>query len=149
MTSDPTGSNTGVRLLDCDHREMGDLLHELHRTLTAGESMQQTAHLLTLIRRITLTHFALEESMMQATSYPDTYLHRLEHQWLAEQNALLETRARRSGLVAGDQLLNLMTQSHLSHMHHYDIHYGKWLENTPILSNSRSRSNTDSGPQIA
>jgi hemerythrin-like metal-binding protein len=140
---------SGVRLLDCDHREMGELFHELNRSLSAGESMQQIRRLLGSIRQITLTHFALEESMMQATDYPDMVLHRLEHQWLAEQNAALEVRARRSGIVVGDPLLNFMAHSHVSHMHHHDNNYGSWLENTALASLSGSNSGPDSPSPIS
>jgi hemerythrin len=142
MVAHHPASSVGVRLLDCDHREMGEILRELSSNVASGKPMQDTARLLKAIRQITLTHFAMEESMMLATRYPGLAVHRLQHLWLVEQTEALALRARKQCLYPGDQLLAFLTGSHLSHVHHSDNQYGSWLAQTFIASPPHMGSDT-------
>ncbi len=66
---------------------------------------------------------------MRATGYPQLALHRMEHQWLAEQVSTLKSRTRHSVIDVIDHLAQLLTQSHTGHMQKGDAHYGRWLSN--------------------
>jgi hemerythrin len=125
-------SSVGVRLLDCDHREIVEIFDEVERYVAAGNSMQRVSRLLNSLTHISLSHFALEESMMLATRFPGLELHRLEHQWLDEQTRTLETRLKRTGINPDDMMLKFLAQSHIGHIQHGDLKFGSWLGNTPI-----------------
>ena len=126
----PAHAHTGARLIDCDHRALEDLFTQLDHNLAAGTPITQIAIQLAAIRQLTLTHFALEESIMQSTKFPGLELHRLEHQWLAEQTASLAARARQQQITNDDMLLKYLVQTHRAHIRHRDRDYGDWLHRT-------------------
>ena len=133
MPIHPSEPGTGVRLIDLDHREIAAMLEDVSHSLASGHSMQYIATLLSSLRQMTLTHFAFEESMMQATGYPKLALHLLEHQWLAEQAGSLISRARQRGLQGEDRLMQFFIKSHLSHIQFGDSQFGLWLNNTTLV----------------
>ena len=62
--------SVGVKILDFDHREMTEAIHEIGEALARDEDPRQTSSLLHRLAEFTLTHFALEEEMMAATKFP-------------------------------------------------------------------------------
>lgn len=127
-----SASPLGIHLIRRDHREIGDMLVELDFSILSAQSMQRIEKLMRHIHLLTLTHFALEECLMKASTYPALSLHLLEHQWLAEQCLALETRARHQGIDPGDPLLKFMMHSHTGHICHSDAKYEQWLDRPRI-----------------
>lgn len=122
----------GVRLIDSEHNKITSLLVELRHVLTSGHSIQHGGMLLSKLRQILFTHFALEESLMQAVQYPHRERHRLEHQWLAEQARALALRIRHCDDLHNDPLLPFFVQAHVSHMQQRDLQFGLWLAYTAV-----------------
>jgi len=122
--------SVGVGMLDRDHREMSEALQELHEAATTGRKRSRTGSLLRRLAHFTLTHFALEESMMGATRYPEMNLHRLKHQWLMQQMENLIARSNLGNFILDDRSLSPIAESHLDHVQKDDLHYGLWLNGT-------------------
>lgn len=119
--------SVGVGVLDRDHREMSEALQELHAAAATGNKRGRTGSLLRKLARFTLTHFGLEESMMDATRYPGMDLHRLQHRWLTQQIEALIARSNLGSFTLDDRSLRLINASHLAHVQYDDLHYGLWL----------------------
>jgi hemerythrin len=117
----------GVKILDCDHREMTEALYEIHATLTAGEDPRRTGSLLRKLADFSITHFALEEGMMQATKYPGLARHRLNHQRIVEQMRALASRHKRDSLTMDHTAASFLSELHTTHIQQDDLHYGLWL----------------------
>jgi len=117
----------GVRMIDRDHAELSEMTLELKLQAAAGRQWTLTSPLLRELARATVSHFALEETMMESTNYPGALLHRLQHQWMVDQVRTLTARCRRSDLQANEMLLNLLVESHFAHVGRDDLHYGLWL----------------------
>ena len=139
MDSRTAGSNlsVGVGILDRDHREISEVLQELHGDLETGRMRSRTGTLLRRLAHFTMTHFALEEGMMGATRYPMTELHRLEHQSLMQQTEALAAQSRQSKFTLNDCSLALIAKSHLDHIQKDDLHYGLWLDRSSTQSQNR------------
>jgi len=148
MAAHHPASSVGVRLLDCDHREIGEMFEELDSSLALGQPLQEIGRQLVAIRQITLTHFAMEESMMLATGFPGLDLHRLEHQWLIEQTEALICRARQHGIGGDDPQFRFLVHSHLNHIRYGDGKYGGWLEKTRIAPVREAGSETDTDSDV-
>ena len=117
----------GVRLLDCDHREMSEAIVELQTATGRDLEQSRTGLLLRKLSHFTLTHFALEESMMAATKYPGTNLHRLHHQRLMEQLRELVAIHNRGKLALSPDWLSALADWNTQHVETDDLHYGHWL----------------------
>jgi hemerythrin-like metal-binding protein len=104
---------------------------ELNLHAMAGKPWDRTGPLLRELVRATGSHFALEEALMQTADYPSATIHRLRHEWLIDQVRVLLARGREFGLAANEPLLELLSDSHLVHMHTDDLRFGLWLNAAP------------------
>ena len=119
--------SVGVEMLDCDHLVLFEIIKEL-QTMTASDTdPRRTGSLLCKLADFTLTHYALEEGMMEATKFPDMVQHRLHHQLIAEHVAALASRYKRDGLGLDCHSLNFLSELHANHIREDDLHYGLWL----------------------
>jgi hemerythrin-like metal-binding protein len=119
--------SVGVKLLDRDHGHLEEILGEIQLKAAGGHfSRQIEVKLRKLAKRMQL-HFALEESMMSATYYPGINFHRLKHQWLMDQMAVLATQDGRYALERNVHLVNLLGVSHHRHLEEDDLDYALWL----------------------
>lgn len=119
--------SVGIKILDCDHREMTDAIYEIEQALAMDGDPRQTSSLLHRLAEFTLTHFALEEGMMAATKYPKMKKHRNNHQRMMEQVKALATRYDREGLTLDRPSLISLTELHILHIQNDDVDYGRWL----------------------
>jgi len=126
--------SVGVRILDCDHREMSETIMELHANELAGRERSLTASLLRKLAHFTHVHFALEEGMMAATKYPAMVLHSLKHQRMIEQLQATVARYSRRGLTLTGLSLGSLDDWHTDHVERDDLDFGLWLnEERPPL----------------
>jgi hemerythrin len=119
--------SVGVRILDCDHREMVEALSQLHATVTADQDRSLTGDLLHKLAHFTQLHFELEEGMMRATKYPRAMVHRRTHQELIRQLYALVVRHTRGGQALNFHSLNFLHAWHADHVQQDDRHYGLWV----------------------
>lgn len=117
----------GVRLIDCDHREMAEAIMELQSAAEGGMEQSRTARLLRALSHFTLTHFAMEEAMMSATKYPLVALHRLRHQRMMEQLRQVAAIQNRGKQPLRADWLAALADWHNLHVRHDDSHFGHWV----------------------
>ncbi len=117
----------GVKMLDCDHKVLFETIKELQSAAGSDSDPRRTGSLLRKLADFTLTHFALEEGMMAATKYPGMDLHRLHHQRITEQVAVLASRHNQGDAALDSDSLSLLSQLHVDHVQQDDLHYGLWL----------------------
>jgi hemerythrin len=119
--------SVGVRILDCDHREMAEAISDINTAVLADQERSRTGQLLRRLARFTLTHFQLEEEMMAATKYPGMAVHRINHHCLMGQLGALISRYGRGGFALNAHSLNFLSHWHTTHIEKEDLHYGLWL----------------------
>lgn len=77
--------STGDPAVDFEHKELVDLINELHEKLSAGShSMQEVEDFLGEINLKISAHFALEERMMRRASYEGYVAHKEDHEELLD-----------------------------------------------------------------
>ena len=119
--------NVGVRILDCDHRQMAEVIHELKTASLANRDQSLTVPLLRKLAHFTMNHFAFEEEMMQSTRYPGMAAHRLNHRHLMGKLGALIAHHDRGGHPLASNSLRFLHEWHIGHVHSDDMHYGLWL----------------------
>ncbi|WP_139370463.1 bacteriohemerythrin, partial [Xanthomonas axonopodis] len=70
--------NTGIEVIDHQHRRIVDMINQLH---VAQTSLQQlaVAEVIDELIDYTLSHFAFEEELMQEAGYPFSQAHQRVH----------------------------------------------------------------------
>ncbi|GLH71188.1 hemerythrin [Geothrix rubra] len=74
-----TRYNTGIQLIDEQHKELFSTVNELRTSVQAGADRQVIEHLLDSLLRASARHFASEERFMGEHGYPDLAQHVAEH----------------------------------------------------------------------
>lgn len=77
--------SVGVDAVDHEHRELIDLINQLHEDLIAGSREAQVSAFLGEIFRAISAHFALEELFMRQHAYDQAAEHKQAHEALLEQ----------------------------------------------------------------
>jgi hemerythrin len=119
--------NVGVRILDRDHRQMAEVIHELKAATQPDRDQSLTGLLLHKLAFFTRNHFAIEEEMMQTTRFPGMAAHRLNHRYLMGKLGMLIARHDRRELPLASSSLSFLHEWHINHVHSDDMHYGLWL----------------------
>ena len=119
--------SVGVRILDRDHRQMAEVIHDLKAATLANRDLSLTLPLLRKLAHFTMNHFAFEEDMMQTTRYPGMAVHRLNHRYLMGKLGALIAHHDRRNLPLASSSLRFLHEWHIGHVHSDDLHYGLWL----------------------
>ena len=75
---------TGVAEVDHEHKELVELVNELHAKLGAGASREEVSAFLGEIFAKISSHFALEETVMRKYQYDEYLAHKTEHETLLD-----------------------------------------------------------------
>jgi hemerythrin len=75
---------TGVAEVDHEHKELVELVNELHAKLGAGASREEVSAFLGEIFAKISSHFALEETVMRKYQYDEYVAHKTEHETLLD-----------------------------------------------------------------
>lgn len=119
--------SVGIKILDRDHREMSETIHELQADIAAGKEQTRTGLLLSKMAGLTLAHFTLEEGMMAATKFPGLAMHRRRHQRMMEEVRAFAARRNWDGSASNPNSLWFMTGWHSAHVGRDDLDFGLWL----------------------
>lgn len=77
--------SVGVEAVDHEHRELIDLINELHESLIAGAAKPDVTAFLGEIFRGISAHFALEERFMREHRYDQLDQHKQAHEQLLDE----------------------------------------------------------------
>ena len=80
-----THYSVGVEAVDHEHRELIELINQLHESLLAGTQEPDVTAFLGEIFRAISSHFALEERFMREHRYDQFAEHKLAHEQLLEE----------------------------------------------------------------
>lgn len=80
-----SGYSVGIDAVDHEHREMIDLINELHESLLAGSGEPDITAFLGEIFRAISAHFALEERFMRQHRYDQADQHKQAHEELLDE----------------------------------------------------------------
>ncbi|MGY0219615.1 bacteriohemerythrin [Endozoicomonadaceae bacterium StTr2] len=131
--------SVGIAELDDQHKEMIDLLNELHRSLLKSDQVQARKILDALIQ-CTQIHFSVEESLMQILNYPEYDEHKYRHSILLVEMRKLQSRVKNWQQADYERLILLKT-SFSRHFMEEDKDYSAFFHNHGIekkKSSSRS-----------
>lgn len=100
--------SVGIKQFDEEHRQLISYLNKLHLGLVSGDNVGAMVKVLDGLVTYTQSHFAHEESLMSAHSYPQYEAHKKEHEDLIAKVVDFESR-----LTAGKASFSLELMSFL------------------------------------
>lgn len=121
---------TGIDLIDAQHRTLFETLNRLSQAFRNGTSGQHTEVGLDALLAYTLEHFRTEEAFMEERAYPGLAAHAAEHAQLAKRAQELESHYRHRRPVAMDLaifLADLLAQ----HIDTHDLAMARFLREEP------------------
>ena len=77
--------DTGLAIIDSQHKRLVDIINQLHDALEAGRSSEVMGAIFDELIAYTETHFGIEEKLMEAHGYEDLENHRRTHRAFTEQ----------------------------------------------------------------
>ena len=80
-----TEFETGVADVDHEHRELVDIINDLHAEIAAGADRRRVSEFLGEVFARIAAHFALEESIMRKHAYDEYEAHKSEHERLLDE----------------------------------------------------------------
>jgi hemerythrin len=95
--------DTGIDVIDKQHRRIVDYLNELNEANDKG-NMEATNHVLKELVDYTLTHFSFEEELQEKAGYPFLRAHKRVHEIFTKRVAEFQGRAAAGENVAPEVL---------------------------------------------
>lgn len=71
--------NVGVRTLDGQHRQLIDIINDLHEAMSKGHAKEVQTGLVQRLGQYAAEHLNTEEKMLKASGYPDFLQHKAQH----------------------------------------------------------------------
>lgn len=113
--------NTGIEVIDNQHRRIVDMLNQLHAA-QMGRSSSAVGDVIDELVDYTLSHFAFEEELMEEAGYPFTDAHKRVHDIFTRR--VNEYRLRfRAGEDVADELKSLLSRWLFNHIRNDDKAY--------------------------
>jgi hemerythrin-like metal-binding protein len=113
--------------IDREHRGMFDLLNRLHQAMLAGKGKNILKPLLGEVTQYTLVHFAHEEELMAAVSYPGLREQVEQHQALRRRTRVFAERYQRGEVTMTIELTLFLAEWLKDHIMTVDRRLGEFI----------------------
>jgi hemerythrin len=124
--------SVNVKKFDDQHKKLVDLVNQLHDAMKAGEGNTMLGVVLQSLISYTGSHFADEEKMMQAHTYPDFAKHKAEHEKLVKQVLELQQKAQAGNSILTMSVMNFLKDWLAKHIQGEDKKYGVYFNGKGI-----------------
>lgn len=125
--------SVGVSMLDTDHKKLVEMLNELYDAVQNGKGKDSLGNILDGLIDYTKIHFAHEEKLFAQTNYPESAVHKKEHDDLTSQVVQVQKKYK-SGATGtlSLEVLNFLKNWLVNHIGGEDKKYGPYLNSKGI-----------------
>jgi hemerythrin len=121
--------SVGVPAVDLEHRDLIDLINDLHGMLGEGASRERIVDTLGEIHAQISAHFALEEKFMRDSDYPAYPAHKADHEALLDELRDIMDRVEDDGSYEESRLSRELERWFTEHFRTHDAklhaHWGR------------------------
>lgn len=128
----------GLPKIDAQHRQIVDMLNELHAAKQSDSTPQAIEKTLDGLLQYTRQHFADEEAAMREADYPKLDTQRRQHLNMTDEVLKLRSEMEQGAEPATFELLNFMSEWLKLHIAGADKEFGDY-----ILSQEQQRENVN------
>lgn len=119
--------SVGIEEIDAQHKELVDLLNQLHEAIHEHHGRDTSRAILDKLADYTRTHFAVEESLMRVTNYPDFAQHKQNHEDLIAQVQALQEKLDNGQAAITFELLHFLKVWLTRHINEADKRFGAFF----------------------
>ena len=121
--------NTGVTLMDQQHRRLVDLINQLFQCMKDGGDRMMVGEVVDELVNYTITHFRSEEDMMQKHNYPDFDAHQQIHKDFVKKVGEYAEKLKSGDRLPPADIYNFLKDWLIDHIKKKDRDgYGKYLQ---------------------
>ncbi len=120
--------SVGVEEIDTQHKKLVQLINGLHDHMLAGDASDIMGKVLDRVIEYTVFHFGTEERLMSEYDYPQSPLHKLEHQKLVSTATDLQNKLKSSQAHITMETMNFLRDWLQNHILKTDKLFGKYLQ---------------------
>ncbi len=117
----------GIDEMDEQHKELVDLLNQLHTAIREHHGSVTSRQILDKLADYTRTHFAVEESLMRVSKYPNLIAHKEMHADLISQVRALQQKLDTGESAITFELLHFLKVWLMRHINETDKHFGAYF----------------------
>lgn len=123
----------GIAQVDREHRQLFEIAARVYDSLGASDEAAEaiTDDAVMELLDYTATHFASEESLMEAAGYPELESHRRQHQQLLAQARDMEMRAEIGDQDVPVELSHFIYRWLIEHIEASDKRFGEFVAVRP------------------
>lgn len=124
--------SVNIKEIDEQHQKLVGMINDLHDAMKVGKGSDVTGTILTGLVQYVAVHFAAEEKLMKAHSYPEFLKHKAEHENLTKQAMELQKQFNEGKPVLTVELMNFLKNWLTTHIQGTDKKYGPFLNGKGI-----------------
>ncbi|QSI77826.1 MULTISPECIES: bacteriohemerythrin [Niveibacterium] len=119
--------SVGIEEIDAQHKELVDLLNQLHEAIHEHHGRDTSRAILDKLADYTRTHFAVEESLMRVSNYPEFAQHKQNHEDLIAQVHALQEKLDSGQAAITFELLHFLKVWLTRHINEADKRFGAFF----------------------
>ena len=119
--------SVGIQEIDEQHKELVDLLNQLHVAIHEHHGSETSRKILDELADYTRTHFAVEESLMRVSNYPEFAAHKQNHEELIGQVIALQEKLDTGKATITFELLHFLKVWLTRHINEADKRFGAYF----------------------
>lgn len=120
--------NTGIEVIDKQHRLLVDLINELHDAHNNGRDRRTLLKILNKIGMFAASHFAREEHLFDTHGYPDADDHLEEHTYFEDMLFQFEDEFKAGNQEITASALTFFSEWLVNHINSSDKQYVAFLK---------------------
>jgi len=124
--------SVNIKEIDKQHRQLVEIINQLHRAMRDGSSRQIMKDTLTRLIDYTDSHFTTEEDLMSAYNYPGYVAHKAEHTQLKKRVLDYQRQFDQNPLGMGVQTMEFLKSWLMDHVIGMDKKYTRYLNSQGI-----------------
>ncbi len=117
-----------VSEMDEEHKKLFTLINNLNDAMKQGKAKDEMGRVFNELARYTQSHFASEESYLQAVRYPYLAQQRKEHAELLKKVAAFKAEYDSGKAMVSVTLMTFLSDWVRSHIQKSDKQYGAWIK---------------------
>jgi hemerythrin len=129
-----------IEALDSQHKQLVDLMNELHGSIIANMLRDSRLELLTRLITLFKTHLATEEQVLRVHRYPGYLPHKAAHEGFVRASTEFREQIATRGLELTVEHIELLMLWMIDHFTEFDQGYARFLghKNHPIEKDSNA-----------
>jgi hemerythrin len=125
--------SVGINSIDVQHKQLVALINNLFEALSKGKGDQALAPILNELIVYTKTHFAYEERLFTQYAYPDSSLHKADHDKLAAQVLDIQKQMQEGKVGVSVGTMTFLKEWLSGHIMGSDKKYGPYLSGKGVV----------------